>query len=94
MAGTNQSFVVPGLSSSNTYYFAMKTADEVLNWSGISNSSSGTTSATPPGSETEAFGYDFLDRLTSVSRAYSETYSYNQIGNTLTQNRRLLPILM
>jgi hypothetical protein len=38
------------------------------------------------GNETEIFGYDFLDRLTSVSGAYAESYSYNQIGNMLTRN--------
>ncbi|MBI2831198.1 MAG: hypothetical protein HYX79_02970, partial [Chloroflexi bacterium] len=37
-------------------------------------------------SETETFGYDFLDRLTSVSNAYSKSYSYNQIGNITTMN--------
>jgi hypothetical protein len=33
VAGTNQSFVVQGLSPSTTYYFAIKTADEALNGS-------------------------------------------------------------
>jgi RHS repeat-associated protein len=33
------------------------------------------------GSTTENFGYDFLDRLTSVSGAYSKTYAYDDIGN-------------
>jgi len=32
-------------------------------------------------SETETFGYDFLDRLTSASGPYSESYTYDQIGN-------------
>ena len=87
VAGTNQSFVVNGLSPSTTYYFAMKTANEVWNWSGISNSPSGATSAGGGGgNETESFTYDFLDRLTSVSGAYTESYTYNQIGNMLTKN--------
>jgi RHS repeat-associated protein len=38
------------------------------------------------GNETEIFGYDFLDRLTSVAGAYAESYTYNQIGNMLTKN--------
>ena len=42
-AGQQQSFAVTGLQSSVTYYFAMKTADEVPNWSGLSNVASGTT---------------------------------------------------
>jgi hypothetical protein len=36
--------------------------------------------------ETENLGYDFLDRLTSVSEAYSQSYSYNQIGNITYMN--------
>jgi hypothetical protein len=42
-AGTSESFTVTGLQAGKTYYFAMKTADEVPNWSAVSNSPSGTT---------------------------------------------------
>ncbi len=45
VAGSSESFTVTGLNSSTTYYFAVKTADEVPNWSGLSNVVSGTTSA-------------------------------------------------
>jgi hypothetical protein len=38
--GTAQSYNVTGLSVNNTYYFAIKTADEVPNWSAVSNSPS------------------------------------------------------
>ncbi len=44
-AGNNQSMTVTGLSPSTTYYFAIETADEVPNWSGLSNVPSGTTSS-------------------------------------------------
>jgi uncharacterized protein (TIGR02145 family) len=37
IAGSPESFTVTGLSSNTTYYFAIKTADEVSNWSGLSN---------------------------------------------------------
>ncbi|MFA4835693.1 MAG: RHS repeat-associated core domain-containing protein [Dehalococcoidia bacterium] len=37
-------------------------------------------------SETETFGYDFLDRLVSASGAYTQSYSYNQIGNITAMN--------
>ena len=51
--GTTQGMTVPGLSPSTTYWFAMRTADEVLQWSGVSNSPTATTlsdvSATDPG---------------------------------------------
>ena len=43
MAGTPETFAVTGLLSSTTYYLALKTADEVPNWSGFSNITSVTT---------------------------------------------------
>ena len=45
--GTRQSANVTGLSPNTTYYFAIKTGDEVPNWSGISNVISRTTLAAP-----------------------------------------------
>lgn len=45
--GTHQSTIVTGLSPATTYYFAMKTADEVPNWSGLSNVVTKTTTAAP-----------------------------------------------
>src|SRR5215471_14699056 len=46
-SGTRQSTVITGLTPNTTYYFAMKTADEVPNWAGISNVISKTTLAAP-----------------------------------------------
>jgi len=43
-AGSNEQFVVTGLNESTTYYFAIMTADEVPNWSDLSNIASGITS--------------------------------------------------
>ena len=43
VAGTNQSMTISGLSTNTTYYFAIKTADEVPNISNISNVVSATT---------------------------------------------------
>jgi phosphodiesterase/alkaline phosphatase D-like protein len=45
--GTSQNVVVTGLSPATTYYFAIKTADDVPNWSLISNVVSKTTLAAP-----------------------------------------------
>ncbi len=42
-AGTTEKFTVTGLSPKTTYYFAVKSVDEVPNWSGLSNVVSGTT---------------------------------------------------
>lgn len=49
-AGSAQTFVVNGLQANTTYYFAIKTADEVPNWSALSNIASRATSSetTPP----------------------------------------------
>ncbi|HUW82233.1 MAG TPA: fibronectin type III domain-containing protein, partial [Phycisphaerae bacterium] len=52
VAGTPQSTTVSGLGAGTTYYFAMKTSDEVPNESGLSNAPSATTSSTGPGGET------------------------------------------
>lgn len=43
IAGTAQSMTISGLSATTTYYFAIKTSDEVPNQSAISNVPSGTT---------------------------------------------------
>ncbi len=48
-AGTSQSKTVTGLSASTTYYFAMKTSDEVANASALSNVVSKATTSAPAG---------------------------------------------
>ena len=57
VAGSAEAMTVTGLFSSTTYWFALKTADEVLNWSGVSNSPTGTTlfssDTTPPADVTD-----------------------------------------
>ncbi len=47
-AGSAETFTVTGLSPDTPYYFAMKTADEVPKWSGISNVASKKTNTLPP----------------------------------------------
>lgn len=46
-SGTSQSVTVTGLTPSTLYYFALKVADDVPNWSGVSNVISRTTLAAP-----------------------------------------------
>lgn len=46
-SGAQQSVMVTGLSPATTYYFAIKTADEVPNWAGLSNVVSRTTAVAP-----------------------------------------------
>ena len=47
VAGGRQTFVVTGLQPGTQYYFAMKTRDEVNNWSSISNIAVGMTTPIP-----------------------------------------------
>jgi hypothetical protein len=46
-AGTNETFLVGGLSANTTYFFAIKTRDDANLWSTLSNSPSATTSPPP-----------------------------------------------
>lgn len=43
-AGTQQLVTINGLAANTTYYFALKSADEIDQWSGLSNIASGSTS--------------------------------------------------
>ncbi|HEQ98413.1 MAG TPA: hypothetical protein ENO22_03620 [candidate division Zixibacteria bacterium] len=53
-AGDPESFTVDGLEANTTYYFAIKTADEAGNWSGLSNVAMVTTDDNiPPGNITD-----------------------------------------
>ena len=54
-AGTSELFTLTGLTAATTYHFAIKSADEVPNTSGLSNVPSFTTSPAPPTS-----GFNFL----------------------------------
>jgi formylglycine-generating enzyme required for sulfatase activity len=51
-AGTVETFTVDGLASGTTYFFALKTADEVPRWSGLSNRVPATTDIFPERPET------------------------------------------
>jgi hypothetical protein len=73
IAGTQQTFSVTGLQSDRTYYFAMKTADEVPNWSGLSNVTNGTTLDIVPPSQ-----------ITDLSAITIPELRFTQPGKTLT----------
>jgi hypothetical protein len=53
-ADAEHTFTVTGLSPDTTYYFAVKTADEVPNWSGLSNIASRKTEAAAPANQPPA----------------------------------------
>ncbi|MBI2933842.1 MAG: fibronectin type III domain-containing protein, partial [Planctomycetes bacterium] len=67
VAGTVQSVTVTGLTPSTTYYFAIKTADEAPNWSAVSNSPTGTTSAAPDTTPPAAVSDLTVTGVTSVT---------------------------
>lgn len=76
IAGTAQSYTVTGLSPLTTYYFAMKTGDEVVNWSTVSNSPSAVTlssDAIPPA--------DTIDLVVTASTTSSLTVSWTSPGD-------------
>src|SRR5689334_15417098 len=74
--GTSQSYTVTGLTPSTTYYFAMKTADDVPNWSGLSNVVSKTTLAAPDVTRPAAIALN----VSAVSDT-NATLSWNATGD-------------
>ncbi len=94
VAGSAETFVVTGLGSGTTYYFAMKTADEVPNWSGLSNVVSRATTAEqiPPAAianlAASTSGQNFVsltwtapgnDSMTGTASQYDIRYSTSPI---------------
>ncbi|MFN8548525.1 MAG: fibronectin type III domain-containing protein [Candidatus Eisenbacteria bacterium] len=75
--GQAESFTVTGLNSGTTYYFALKVADEVPNWSNVSNSPSGSTpvgsDSTPPAS--------IADLTVQSSTSSSVTLRWTAVGD-------------
>jgi len=59
-AGSDESLTIYGLAENTTYYFAIKVADEVPNWSGLSNVTSATT-------EQESVAPAALDDLLAIN---------------------------
>jgi hypothetical protein len=95
-SGQIETIVVLGLSPGTEYFFALKTADEVPNWSGLSNCASGVTAGEliPPSDITDLVAkavdnYSFSLTWTapgdngSVGRAasYDVRYSTDPIGS-------------
>ncbi|MBD3163354.1 MAG: T9SS type A sorting domain-containing protein [Candidatus Eisenbacteria bacterium] len=77
-AGEEETFAVYGLSPGTTYYFALKVADEVPNWSGLSNIAEGETS----GSVDDTVPPAEVDNLTVVGgTAGSMLLSWSAVGD-------------
>lgn len=94
--GTRQNVTVTGLLANTAYYFAIKTADEVPNWAGISNIISRTTAAdlTRPApiamqvsavtDTTATLNWTAVgdDSLTGTASSYDIRYSTSPITNS------------
>ncbi|HUW83251.1 MAG TPA: Calx-beta domain-containing protein, partial [Phycisphaerae bacterium] len=79
LAGTPQGMTVPGLSASTTYYFAMKTSDEVPNVSALSNVASGaTTAVTLPSVQFDLTSSSGAESVTPVNLSVSLSQSSSQ----------------
>jgi chitodextrinase len=76
-SGGSESFTVTGLTANTTYYFALKTADEALNWSTISNVVSAATTASTDGTAPAAIS----NLLTGTKTANSVALSWTAPGD-------------
>ncbi len=77
---SNESMQVTGLTPSTTYYFAIKTADEVPNSSGLSNIASVTTAEPPP--PVARLSYLGAFKLASVSSFYGGDLTFYPSGDS------------
>ncbi len=97
-SGTSQTVIVTGLQPTTTYYFAIKTGDEVPNWANVSNVVSKTTTVAPDvlrpatlaisstastdTSVTLSWVATGDDSLTGTGTAYDVRYSTSPINST------------
>jgi chitodextrinase len=79
-AGTAETMTVTGLQPGATWYFALRSSDEVPNWSTVSNSPSGTT--TPPPADITAPGR-ITDLAVTTLNTSSITVGWTAPGDDL-----------
>ena len=70
-SGTRQSVTVTGLTPATTYWFAIKTADEVPNWAGLSNVYQRATLAAPDDTRPAAVATLAVTALTDTTASLS-----------------------
>jgi alpha-tubulin suppressor-like RCC1 family protein len=80
-AGSAETFTVTGLTANTTYYFAMKTADEVPNWSALSNVVSKKTEGVPPAVLGDSVGPVPLQVLSPVVGPLEMVGKFNACSN-------------
>lgn len=79
-AGTSEAFMISGLSINTIYYFAIKTADELPNWSSLSNSPGAKTiDNMPPAMVTDLSLNNFS--MNSLTLAWTAPGDNNNSGN-------------
>jgi YD repeat-containing protein len=83
--GTVESMIVGNLEAGASYYFALKTADEVFNWSNISNVPRGIAGDT--GTAQDFANQDILISGT-VSGDYTHTHLSDDISQSITELRK------
>ena len=88
VAGSLESFVVPDLEPALTYYFAIKVADEVPNWSNLSNVASITTDPEEdaPAAVADLQIIDLTD--TTVTLIWTATGDDGEVGTASTYDMR------
>ncbi len=91
-AGQVDSFTVQELASQTQYYFALKTADEDTNWSGISNVPTCTT-ALPPDTllllnefivDPESFDHNNNGNYSDEDEEYIEVFNKNDVSSDIS----------
>ena len=83
-AGSDETMIVGALQIGQNFYFAIKTADEIPNWSGLSNSPMGTASGTPPSIGKDAVIIDGDESETAVARLSVEQNHPNPVRGGTT----------
>lgn len=90
-AGSVEQFVVTGLAASTTYHFAIKTRDEVPNWSAISNDAPATTASstdiTPPAPISDLTAIPLSD--TSIKLTWTATGDDGGTGKATAYDIRM-----
>lgn len=83
-AGSNETFVVGGLTPATTYYFALKTGDDAGNWANLSNIAHGATLRSGGGinHHKRYFTVDFLGKLTSVPLSWDRSLAVSLLATS------------
>ncbi len=83
-AGSNETFVVGGLTPATTYYFALKTGDNAGNWANLSNIAHGATLRSGGGinHHKRYFTVDFLGKLTSVPLSWDRSLAVSLLATS------------